>query len=170
MQFETKIYLTNQQVSVCDACLLSLLSRTLLQQLQRLQAMVAGKVSRSCKAASTQTGTCLMVSVPKAGNCKGIRISFHSSKAYLLFCKTSQWQICSLGSAFSWFDNFEGGETCDCWRLMIVERYWVLEETRLLVLVGCCSDERRRNAPPSHPLYYFLQYYMVEMVSRVVEW
>ena len=25
--------------------------------------MVAGKVSRSCKAASTQTGTCLMVSV-----------------------------------------------------------------------------------------------------------
>ncbi|XP_053574968.1 cyclic AMP-responsive element-binding protein 3-like protein 2 [Bombina bombina] len=38
-------------------------NRTLLQQLQRLQAMVAGKVSRSCKAASTQTGTCLMVIV-----------------------------------------------------------------------------------------------------------
>ncbi|XP_053321266.1 cyclic AMP-responsive element-binding protein 3-like protein 2 [Spea bombifrons] len=38
-------------------------NRTLLQQLQRLQAMVAGKVSRSCKAASTQTGTCLMVVV-----------------------------------------------------------------------------------------------------------
>ncbi|KAL8222115.1 UNVERIFIED_CONTAM: hypothetical protein K2H54_074955 [Gekko kuhli] len=37
--------------------------RTLLQQLQRLQAVVAGKVSRSCKAASTQTGTCLMVVV-----------------------------------------------------------------------------------------------------------
>ncbi|XP_062991135.1 cyclic AMP-responsive element-binding protein 3-like protein 2 [Elgaria multicarinata webbii] len=38
-------------------------NRTLLQQLQRLQAIVAGKVSRSCKAASTQTGTCLMVVV-----------------------------------------------------------------------------------------------------------
>ncbi|XP_019400209.1 PREDICTED: cyclic AMP-responsive element-binding protein 3-like protein 2 [Crocodylus porosus] len=38
-------------------------NRTLLQQLQRLQAMVAGKVSRSCKVASTQTGTCLMVVV-----------------------------------------------------------------------------------------------------------
>ncbi|XP_028929501.1 cyclic AMP-responsive element-binding protein 3-like protein 2 isoform X1 [Ornithorhynchus anatinus] len=38
-------------------------NRTLLQQLQRLQAMVASKVSRSCKAASTQTGTCLMVVV-----------------------------------------------------------------------------------------------------------
>uniref|UniRef100_A0A8D0CCU9 Cyclic AMP-responsive element-binding protein 3-like protein 2 n=1 Tax=Salvator merianae TaxID=96440 RepID=A0A8D0CCU9_SALMN len=36
-------------------------NRTLLQQLQRLQAVVAGKVSRSYKAASTQTGTCLMV-------------------------------------------------------------------------------------------------------------
>uniref|UniRef100_A0A674HUE5 cAMP responsive element binding protein 3 like 2 n=1 Tax=Taeniopygia guttata TaxID=59729 RepID=A0A674HUE5_TAEGU len=33
------------------------------QQLQRLQAVVAGKVSRSCKAASTQTGTCLMMVV-----------------------------------------------------------------------------------------------------------
>ncbi|XP_048357724.1 cyclic AMP-responsive element-binding protein 3-like protein 2 isoform X2 [Sphaerodactylus townsendi] len=38
-------------------------NRTLLQQLQRLQATVAGKVSRSCKAAGTQTGTCLMVVV-----------------------------------------------------------------------------------------------------------
>ncbi|XP_056425512.1 cyclic AMP-responsive element-binding protein 3-like protein 2 [Hyla sarda] len=38
-------------------------NRTLLQQLQRLQAMVAGKVSRSYKAASTQTSTCLMVVV-----------------------------------------------------------------------------------------------------------
>ncbi|XP_053113423.1 cyclic AMP-responsive element-binding protein 3-like protein 2 isoform X2 [Hemicordylus capensis] len=38
-------------------------NRTLLQQLQRLQAMVAGRVSRSYKAASTQTGTCLMVFV-----------------------------------------------------------------------------------------------------------
>ncbi|XP_040417217.1 cyclic AMP-responsive element-binding protein 3-like protein 2 isoform X3 [Cygnus olor] len=38
-------------------------NRTLLQQLQRLQAIVAGKVSRSCKAASTQTGTCLMMVV-----------------------------------------------------------------------------------------------------------
>ncbi|XP_063303645.1 cyclic AMP-responsive element-binding protein 3-like protein 2 isoform X1 [Pelobates fuscus] len=36
-------------------------NRTLLQQLQRLQAMVAGKMSRTYKAASTQTGTCLMV-------------------------------------------------------------------------------------------------------------
>ncbi|XP_075711985.1 cyclic AMP-responsive element-binding protein 3-like protein 2 isoform X2 [Rhinoderma darwinii] len=36
-------------------------NRTLLQQLQRLQAMVAGKVSRSYKAATTQTSTCLMV-------------------------------------------------------------------------------------------------------------
>ncbi|XP_051817694.1 cyclic AMP-responsive element-binding protein 3-like protein 2 [Antechinus flavipes] len=38
-------------------------NRTLLQQLQRLQSLVVGKVSRSCKAASTQTGTCLMVVV-----------------------------------------------------------------------------------------------------------
>lgn len=36
--------------------------RTLLQQLQKLQALVAGKVSRPYKMASTQTGTCLMVS------------------------------------------------------------------------------------------------------------
>lgn len=35
--------------------------RSLLQQLQRLQALVSGKVPRSCKIASTQTGTCLMV-------------------------------------------------------------------------------------------------------------
>ncbi|XP_061866765.1 cyclic AMP-responsive element-binding protein 3-like protein 2 isoform X4 [Colius striatus] len=41
----------------------SLEKKTLLQQLQRLQAVVAGKVSRSCKAASTQTGTCLMMVV-----------------------------------------------------------------------------------------------------------
>lgn len=37
--------------------------RTLLQQLQKLQALVAGKVSRPYKMASTQTGTCLMVCV-----------------------------------------------------------------------------------------------------------
>uniref|UniRef100_H3BGW6 cAMP responsive element binding protein 3 like 1 n=1 Tax=Latimeria chalumnae TaxID=7897 RepID=H3BGW6_LATCH len=36
-------------------------ARTLLQQLQKLQALVAGKVPRSCKMAATQTGTCLMV-------------------------------------------------------------------------------------------------------------
>ncbi|XP_051476359.1 cyclic AMP-responsive element-binding protein 3-like protein 1 isoform X3 [Apus apus] len=36
-------------------------NRTLLQQLQKLQALVAGKVSRPYKMASTQTGTCLMV-------------------------------------------------------------------------------------------------------------
>ncbi|XP_007903015.1 cyclic AMP-responsive element-binding protein 3-like protein 1 isoform X1 [Callorhinchus milii] len=36
-------------------------NRTLLQQLQKLQAMVAGKVTRQCRMASTQTGTCLMV-------------------------------------------------------------------------------------------------------------
>lgn len=40
------------------------LGRTLLQQLQKLQALVMGKVSRSCKLAGTQTGTCLMVSFP----------------------------------------------------------------------------------------------------------
>uniref|UniRef100_A0A8C5PNJ6 Cyclic AMP-responsive element-binding protein 3-like protein 2 n=1 Tax=Leptobrachium leishanense TaxID=445787 RepID=A0A8C5PNJ6_9ANUR len=38
-------------------------NRTLMQQLQCLQAMVGGKVSRSYKAASTQTGTCLMMLV-----------------------------------------------------------------------------------------------------------
>lgn len=168
MEFETKICLTNKQVSVCDACLLSLLSRTLLQQLQRLQAMVAGKVSRSCKAASTQTGTCLMVSGTKAGNCKGMRNSFHSLKAHLLFSKASQWQICSLGNSFSWFDNFEGGETCDWWRLMTVGSYWVLEETGPVLLVRCCSDERS-YVLPRDPLYYFLQYYMWEMVSKVVK-
>ncbi|TRZ02607.1 hypothetical protein DNTS_027981 [Danionella cerebrum] len=36
-------------------------NRSLLQQLQRLQALVSGKMTRSCKIASTQTGTCLMV-------------------------------------------------------------------------------------------------------------
>ncbi|KAG9260985.1 cyclic AMP-responsive element-binding protein 3-like protein 1 isoform X1 [Astyanax mexicanus] len=36
-------------------------NRSLLQQLQKLQALVSGKVPRSCKMASTQTGTCLMV-------------------------------------------------------------------------------------------------------------
>ncbi|XP_032895106.1 cyclic AMP-responsive element-binding protein 3-like protein 1 isoform X3 [Amblyraja radiata] len=36
-------------------------NRTLLQQLQKLQALVAGKVPRPCRIASTQTGTCLMV-------------------------------------------------------------------------------------------------------------
>lgn len=46
-------------VSVCH------LGRTLLQQLQKLQALVMGKVSRTCKLAGTQTGTCLMVSFPK---------------------------------------------------------------------------------------------------------
>ncbi|MGH0148608.1 UNVERIFIED_CONTAM: hypothetical protein FKN15_048338 [Acipenser sinensis] len=38
-------------------------NRTLLQQLQKLQTLVTGKVPRSCKMASTQTGTCLMVVV-----------------------------------------------------------------------------------------------------------
>ncbi|XP_066218895.1 cyclic AMP-responsive element-binding protein 3-like protein 2 [Saccopteryx leptura] len=38
-------------------------NRTLLQQLQKLQMLVMGKVSRTCKLASTQTGTCLMVVV-----------------------------------------------------------------------------------------------------------
>ncbi|KAG7467969.1 hypothetical protein MATL_G00137710, partial [Megalops atlanticus] len=38
-------------------------NRSLLQQLQKLQALVAGKVPRSCKMVSTQTGTCLMVVV-----------------------------------------------------------------------------------------------------------
>ena len=36
--------------------------RSLLQQLQKLQTLVSGKVPRSCRMASTQTGTCLMVS------------------------------------------------------------------------------------------------------------
>ncbi|VCW73786.1 unnamed protein product, partial [Gulo gulo] len=36
-------------------------NRTLLQQLQKLQTLVMGKVSRTCKLAGTQTGTCLMV-------------------------------------------------------------------------------------------------------------
>ncbi|XP_076861592.1 cyclic AMP-responsive element-binding protein 3-like protein 1 [Brachyhypopomus gauderio] len=36
-------------------------NRSLLQQLQKLQSLVSGKVPRSCKMASTQTGTCLMV-------------------------------------------------------------------------------------------------------------
>lgn len=44
---------------ICCIC------RTLLQQLQKLQTLVMGKVSRTCKLAGTQTGTCLMVSFPK---------------------------------------------------------------------------------------------------------
>ncbi|XP_033882112.3 cyclic AMP-responsive element-binding protein 3-like protein 2 isoform X2 [Acipenser ruthenus] len=40
---------------------LEITNRSLLQQLQCLQAVVAGKVPRSCRVASTQTGTCLMV-------------------------------------------------------------------------------------------------------------
>uniref|UniRef100_A0A2K6F309 cAMP responsive element binding protein 3 like 2 n=1 Tax=Propithecus coquereli TaxID=379532 RepID=A0A2K6F309_PROCO len=39
------------------------LTKTLLQQLQKLQTLVMGKVSRTCKLAGTQTGTCLMVVV-----------------------------------------------------------------------------------------------------------
>ncbi|XP_041637056.1 cyclic AMP-responsive element-binding protein 3-like protein 2 [Cheilinus undulatus] len=38
-------------------------NKSLLQQLQSLQAMVAGKVSKSCRAAGTQTSSCLMVVV-----------------------------------------------------------------------------------------------------------
>ncbi|KAM3918328.1 cyclic AMP-responsive element-binding protein 3-like protein 1 [Leptodactylus fuscus] len=38
-------------------------NRSLLQQLQKLQALVTGKVPRPCKLAATQTGTCLMVVV-----------------------------------------------------------------------------------------------------------
>ncbi|XP_043943162.1 cyclic AMP-responsive element-binding protein 3-like protein 2 [Protopterus annectens] len=38
-------------------------NRTLLHQLQRLQVMVAGRVSRSYKVASTQTSTCIMVMI-----------------------------------------------------------------------------------------------------------
>ncbi|XP_072915055.1 cyclic AMP-responsive element-binding protein 3-like protein 2 [Hemitrygon akajei] len=38
-------------------------NRSLLQQLQGLQVLVAGKVPRSCKMASTQTSTCLMIVV-----------------------------------------------------------------------------------------------------------
>nr|XP_012321120.2 cyclic AMP-responsive element-binding protein 3-like protein 2 [Aotus nancymaae] len=38
-------------------------NRTLLQQLQKLQTLVMGKVSRTCKLAGTQTSTCLMVVV-----------------------------------------------------------------------------------------------------------
>nr|KAF6469202.1 cAMP responsive element binding protein 3 like 2 [Molossus molossus] len=49
--------LTPSMVPVLHAC------RTLLQQLQKLQTLVMGKVSRTCKLASTQTGTCLMVVV-----------------------------------------------------------------------------------------------------------
>uniref|UniRef100_A0A4W2H9N3 Cyclic AMP-responsive element-binding protein 3-like protein 2 n=1 Tax=Bos indicus x Bos taurus TaxID=30522 RepID=A0A4W2H9N3_BOBOX len=41
----------------------SVCQRTLLQQLQKLQTLVMGKVSRTCKLAGTQTGTCLMVVV-----------------------------------------------------------------------------------------------------------
>lgn len=40
------------------------LFRSLLQQLQKLQSLISGKVvPRSCKMASTQTGTCLMVNI-----------------------------------------------------------------------------------------------------------
>lgn len=45
--------------------LICCVGRTLLQQLQKLQTLVMGKVSRTCKLAGTQTGTCLMVSFPK---------------------------------------------------------------------------------------------------------
>lgn len=38
--------------------------RSLLQQLQSLQAVVAGKVPRSCRMTGTQTSTCLMVRSP----------------------------------------------------------------------------------------------------------
>eukprot|EP00079_Xenopus_tropicalis_P034838 XP_017948609.1 PREDICTED: cyclic AMP-responsive element-binding protein 3-like protein 1 [Xenopus tropicalis] len=38
-------------------------NRSLLQQLQKLQALVTGKVPRPCKLAATQTSTCLMVMV-----------------------------------------------------------------------------------------------------------
>uniref|UniRef100_A0A3Q0S4H2 cAMP responsive element binding protein 3 like 1 n=1 Tax=Amphilophus citrinellus TaxID=61819 RepID=A0A3Q0S4H2_AMPCI len=42
-------------------------NRSLLQQLQKLQSLISGKVvPRSCKMASTQTGTCLMVNITAA--------------------------------------------------------------------------------------------------------
>ena len=40
-----------------------LLRRSLLQQLQSLQDMVAGKLAKSCRVAGTQTSSCLMVCV-----------------------------------------------------------------------------------------------------------
>ena len=55
----TVVSQTPFMVSVLSIC------RTLLQQLQKLQTLVMGKVSRTCKLAGTQTGTCLMVSFPK---------------------------------------------------------------------------------------------------------
>ncbi len=45
---------------VC-VCVCALLPRSLLQQLQSLQAVLAGKVPKSCRVAGTQTSSCLMV-------------------------------------------------------------------------------------------------------------
>ena len=45
----------------CLTCVCVSLSRSLLQQLQSLQAVVAGKVHKSCRVAGTQTSSCLMV-------------------------------------------------------------------------------------------------------------
>lgn len=45
---------------VC-ACVCVVLHRSLLQQLQSLQAVVAGKVPKSCRVTGTQTSSCLMV-------------------------------------------------------------------------------------------------------------
>lgn len=53
--------LKNLLISLLFWCVFCIIFRSLLQQLQRLQALVSGKVPRSCKIASTQTGTCLMV-------------------------------------------------------------------------------------------------------------
>lgn len=51
------ILVFNLSLSLCVSVF-----RSLLQQLQKLQSLISGKVvPRSCKMASTQTGTCLMV-------------------------------------------------------------------------------------------------------------
>lgn len=53
-----KLSLLSQTPFMLRCCI----CRTLLQQLQKLQTVVMGKVSGTCKLAGTQTGTCLMVS------------------------------------------------------------------------------------------------------------
>lgn len=83
-----------------------------------------------------------------------------------LTCKFSAWETSLQNLAI----NFEVDETPGWWRLMVVGRHYILEETGPVLLVECCSDERRNTAPLSDLFYYFLQYCVWEIMSRVVKW
>ncbi|MBN3292024.1 CR3L1 protein, partial [Polypterus senegalus] len=82
-------------------------NRTLLQQLQKLQSLVAGKVPRSCRMASTQTGTCIMGSTsPSLSSADSYAASQIRSRSLLFFEEGT-----SLEDNFATFVAAEGADT-----------------------------------------------------------